>query len=85
VRRQPSEYIHEIGGVAGLRVALFLDREDRHGQFGEILERQDVEPALGRQLDWRVEIVAPKPAAVADANRHEGVLRASEFGIRSSG
>ena len=49
-RREPFEDVEEIGGEAGLRVALLLQREDRHGQFGEVFEREVVEPAvLGQQ------------------------------------
>jgi hypothetical protein len=43
--------------------------QDRHGQLGQILEREHVDlPVLGEQK-WRVEIIAPETGAVADSNR----------------
>ena len=65
---EPFEHVEEIGGEAGLRVALLLQRQDRHGQLGEVFERQVIEPALLGQQHRGVEVVAPEAAAVADAN-----------------
>ena len=72
VGRQPTEHIEKVGGKARLRIALLLQGEDRHREFGEILEREIVEPAVSGQLDGSVEIVAPESATIADPNRHSG-------------
>src|SRR5262249_20918326 len=65
---EPFEHVEEVGGEAGLGVALLLLRQDRHRQLGEVFERQVIEPALLGQQDGRVEVVAPEAAAVANAN-----------------
>ncbi len=64
---KPGEHIQEVAGIAAGRVALLLQRENGHGEFGEILQRQVIELAAFRQVDRRIEIVAPEAAAVADA------------------
>src|SRR6266436_5677783 len=51
-----------------MRIALFLQRENRHGQLGQIIQRQIVETALLSEQNGRIEIVPPKSAAVADPN-----------------
>ena len=65
---EPFEDIEEIAGKTRLRIALLLQRQDRHGQFGEIFEREIIEPALLGQQQRRVDVVAPEAAAVADPN-----------------
>src|SRR5262249_2707568 len=63
---EPLQHFEEVGGVAGVGVALLLEGEDGHGQLGQVLEGEVVEPAAPRQLDGGVEVVAPEAAAVAD-------------------
>ena len=43
---ESSEDIEKIGGVTSLGVALLLQRQDRHGQLGEVLQRQIMELAV---------------------------------------
>ena len=43
--------------------------QDRHGQFGQVLEREHVDvPILGEQKRC-IKVIAPKAGAVADSNR----------------
>ena len=37
--------------------------------------RQHIEPAILGQFDWRIEIVAPEAATVADPNCHWSIVR----------
>ncbi len=67
-RDEAVEDVEEIAGVAGLRVALLLQREDRHRQLGEVFERQVIEPALFREEARGVEVVARETTTVADAD-----------------
>ena len=43
--------------------------QDCHRQLGEVLEREHVDLAVASEQKRRIEIVAPKPGAIADANR----------------
>ena len=52
----------------GFGIALFLQGENRHRQFGEVFERQIIEPAVAREHKGGVEVIAPEAAAVADAH-----------------
>src|SRR5712692_6420059 len=67
-RRQAFKNIQKIRGEPGMRVALLLQRQDRHGQLGQIIQRQIVETALLSEQNGRIEIIPPKSAAVADPN-----------------
>src|SRR5262245_51894885 len=66
-RGQTLQHIEEIGSETRLAVALLLQRQDRHGQFGEVFEGQIIEPAMLSQDHRSVQVVAPEAAAVADA------------------
>src|SRR5207249_453887 len=68
-RAEPIQYIEKIGGKSRPRVAFFLQGQDRHGQLGQVFERQVVKPALFGQEDGGIEVVAPETAAVADPYR----------------
>src|SRR5438874_10142516 len=45
-RTEPFQDIEEISREARPWISLFLQREDRHRQFGEIFEREVIEPAI---------------------------------------
>src|SRR5262249_45213855 len=63
---EPFEDVEEITGEAGLRVALLLQGEDWHGEFGEVLQGEVVELAVLGEKDGGVHVVAPETTAVAD-------------------
>ena len=65
---KPLQHVEKVGGEAGLWIALLLEREDRHRQLGEVFERQVIELALLGEQHGRIEIIAPKSTAVADAH-----------------
>ncbi len=69
------EHIQKISRVACLRIALLLQRENRHGQFGEVFESQIMQFALLSQQDRGIEIVAPETAAIADTKGHRSLGR----------
>src|SRR5262249_26872575 len=65
---QSFQHVEEIGGKTRLGVALLLQRQDRHGQLSQVLQRQVIEMALLGEPHRGIEVVAPETAAVADAN-----------------
>src|SRR5207247_4264326 len=70
LRGQPFQCGQEVGRVSGGRVALLLDGQNRHRQFGQVLQGEVIEMTGRGQLDRRILTVAPKAAAVADAYHH---------------
>ena len=67
--QQPAHERDEVGGIAGLRIFFSHPRQDAHGQFGQVLERQVIEFAELSQQHRRVEVIAPEAGSVADAKR----------------
>src|SRR5207302_10851690 len=65
---EPFEHVEKIGCKTAFRIALFLQGQDRHGQFGQVLQRQIIELAALCKRYGRIKIVAPKAATVADAH-----------------
>src|SRR5215510_11566693 len=53
--RKAFKHIEKIGRIAGIRIALLLQRENRHGQFGEVFQSQILKFAVARQEDRRIE------------------------------
>src|SRR5207302_7593427 len=67
-RAESFQDVMKITRETGLRITLLQQREDRHGQFRQVLQGQVIQFAARGQLDRGVEVVAPEPAAVADAD-----------------
>ncbi len=56
--------------------------QDRHGQLGQVLERQYVNLAVASEQIRSIEVVAPEAGAIADANRCR--ISAGGFGYHCS-
>src|SRR6185437_817459 len=66
--------IEKIAGETGLGMPLLLQRQNGHGQFGEIFEAEIIEPALLGQHARRIEIIAPEAATIADPHSLHAAL-----------
>jgi hypothetical protein len=66
-RRHCRHEVDRVFHVAGARLARALPLQQRHGELGQEVERQRVEPAVLQQFHRRVEGIAPEAAAAADA------------------
>ena len=71
-RREPRQQFGEVVDVPRRRVLRPEVAEDRQRQFGEVFEREHVEPAVAARQNGRVEVIAPEPGPVADPDRRRG-------------
>ena len=65
-RRQPLDQLGKVGDIPRPRILGPEMTQDRHGQLGEVFERQDVDPAVASQQVGRIEVITPEAGAVAD-------------------
>ncbi len=65
-RCEALQDIQKIGGISRLRIFVFLERKNGHGEFGEVFERQVIEVTLLGQENACIEVVAPEAAAITD-------------------
>ena len=69
-RRNARHQRRKIARIAQLRVGLLLLLQNRHGDLGEIIERQVIDGPLLHQAHRRFQPVAPEALAVGDANHN---------------
>ena len=68
LRGQTTDERREIARVADRGIVLFLLLQDRHRDFGEIVEDEEIDGAFVDEPYRRFEPIAPKPLPVGDAN-----------------
>ena len=69
---QSAEDVDEIRGEPGLLVPVLEQRQDRHGEFGQVLQGEVVEPPGLRQPDRGIDVIPPEPAPVPDPHPLHG-------------
>jgi hypothetical protein len=60
----------EIPDESGFGIEAALVGQDGKGELGEIFQGEEIQRALFRQADGRVQIVSPETRAVSDADAH---------------
>ena len=68
IRQHAGDHVHEIARVSGLGIARALLLQNRHGDFGQIVERQIVDGSAPHLFHGRFERIAPEPLPIGDAN-----------------
>ena len=68
IRQHARDHVDEIARVAGFGIARALLLQDRHGDFGQIIEREVIERAAPDLFDGRFERVAPEALSIRDSN-----------------
>ena len=69
-----GDHVDEVAGVAGIGVARPLLLQDRHGDFGQIVERQIIDGAAAHLFDGGFERVAPEALSIRNSD-HIGNAR----------
>ena len=83
-RREVGHDFDHVAGVAGGGVFLPLAGEDRHGQLGEVLEREDIDFGAFDEATRGVGVVTEEAGGVGDFDavlRHGEVWSVGVFGI----
>ena len=81
-RQDTRHHIDEIARVAGPRVASFLLLQDRHRDFGEVIEGEIVDRSSLHELRRSFEPVSPESLAVGDANGFHNQLQRDDTAFR---
>ena len=68
IRQHPRDHVDEVARVAGLGIARPLLLQDRHGHFGQIVQRQVIDRPSPNLFDRSFERVAPEALSVRNSN-----------------
>src|SRR5262249_27005143 len=67
-RNEPLQDIEKVAGKTPFWVALLLQRENGHREFGQVFECEIIKPAMLGEANRGIDIIAPEAATIANAN-----------------
>src|SRR5207248_10373865 len=68
--RQAADERREIARIAQRRIVLLLLLQDGHGDFGEVVEHEEIDGPLVDQAHGGFEPVAPEALPIGDADHY---------------